>query len=666
MSEPLRVLLVEDSPTDAKLVLQELRKLGRPIESVRVQDAQAMRDVLDQSWDIVICDWSMPRFSSGGAIATLRELKLDIPLVIVSGTVGEEAAVEAMRAGARDYVLKDRLGRLNPVVERELQEREERSARRRAESALRESEGRLSKLASSGIIGIVVATMDGTALDANDAYLKLIGYSREDLNAGLILRSRLTPPEWQAADAQAFEQLVATGVALPWEREIIRKDGSHVPVLIGVAVLDAERCIMFVADLTAQQRAEQDKAILAIRAEREQVGRERAEEALRQSEEQLRQVQKMEAVGRLAGGVAHDFNNVLSVILSYSDLMMADLSPTDPMHKDLEEIHKAAQRAAGLTRQLLLFSRHKGVELQVVDLNDSLSQMNKMLNRLLGEDIELVTRHAKDLGRVRTNSSHIEQVVMNLVVNARDAMPTGGKLTVSTSNVVLEDSYTQGLVPGKPGPYVLLTVSDTGIGMDPATQARIFEPFFTTKEQHKGTGLGLSTVFGIVQQSGGHIWVHSELGHGTTFKIYLPAVDAEPDVARPVLNLATLRGTETILLVEDEEQVREIALGVLRRYGYLVIPAQNAGEALIITEKYKNSIHLLLTDVVMPQMSGPELAKRLLAGFPKMKVLCMSGYNDDSVIRHGVLESGMAFFQKPITPTSLARKVREVLDGGTS
>jgi signal transduction histidine kinase/CheY-like chemotaxis protein len=387
--------------------------------------------------------------------------------------------------------------------------------------------------------------------------------------------------------------------------------------------------------------------------------------ALRQSEEQLRQAQKMEAVGRLAGGVAHDFNNVLSVILSYGALILQDLKPADPLRADVDEICKAASRAAGLTRQLLTFSRQQVIEPKVIDLGEVLTSMDKMLQRILGEDVELVSIAPKTSGRVKVDPSHIEQVILNLVVNARDAMPTGGKLTIETANVVLDETYALSHLPAKAGPYVMMAVSDTGAGMDRETQTRIFEPFFTTKEHGKGTGLGLSTVFGIVQQSGGTIWVYSELGKGTTFKVYLPRVDAEVDVPKPQVAPPTLHGTETILLVEDEEQVRTIVLSILRRQGYSVIPAQHAGEALLLCEQHPEAIDLLLTDVVMPQMSGPELAKRLASTRPEMKVLCMSGYTDDSIVRHGVLEGGVAFLQKPITPASLARRVREVLDGRT-
>jgi two-component system, cell cycle sensor histidine kinase and response regulator CckA len=527
MTGPLRVLLVEDSPTDAKLVLLELNRLGRSIVHERVDTADTMRAALEgKEWDVVLSDWSMPSFSAPAALDIIKEKKLDVPFIIVSGTIGEETAVEAMRAGARDYVLKDKLQRLVPAVERELREHEKRVAGRQAET-----------------------------------------------------------------------------------------------------------------------------------------GRARAEDALRVSEAQLRQAQKMDAVGRLAGGVAHDFNNLLSVILGYGELLLADMKAADPMRDAIEEIHKAAGRAAGLTRQLLLFSRQQVVAPRVLDLHGVLAGMEKMLQRILGEDVELVLLPPHSPGRVHVDPSHLEQVILNLVVNARDAMPKGGRLTIETANTALgmDDDHALDQLPAKAGPYVMMAISDTGTGMDRQTQTRIFEPFYTTKEQGKGTGLGLSTVFGIVQQSAGSIWVHSDVGRGTTFKVYLPQVDAEVDVPSEPSAPTTLRGTETILLVEDEEQVRAVVLNILRRQGYQVIAAQNAGEALLLCERHSGTIELLLTDVVMPQMSGPELAKRLATIRPHMKVLCMSGYTDDSVIRHGLLESGVAFLQKPVTPALLARRVREVL-----
>jgi signal transduction histidine kinase len=418
------------------------------------------------------------------------------------------------------------------------------------------------------------------------------------------------------------------------------------------AALAVENARSYAAERAARATAEKAK---------DDLSRDAAERL--RLEEQLRQSQKMEAVGKLAGGVAHDFNNVLSVILSYGDLLLSDLKPGDPMRADVEEIKKAGARAADLTRQLLMFSRQQVLEPKVLDLNDVLARMDKMLQRILGADVDLLSMPAQALGRVRVDPSSIEQVIMNLVVNARDAMPTGGKLTMETDNVVLDEAYARGHLGVTPGPHVMLAITDTGTGIDKATLTRIFEPFFTTKPMGKGTGLGLSTVFGIVSQSGGSVWVYSEIGKGTTFKVYLPRVAEAVDVLLSVAAPASARGSETILLVEDDDQLRVVARGILARNGYHVIDARNAGEALLHAEKHPGLIHLLLSDVVMPQMSGPELAKRLARARPRMKVLCMSGYTDDSIVRHGVLEAQMAFLQKPITPESLTMKVREVLNG---
>ncbi len=381
-------------------------------------------------------------------------------------------------------------------------------------------------------------------------------------------------------------------------------------------------------------------------------------------EGQLRQSQKMDAVGRLAGGIAHDFNNVLSVILSYCETMLGDLRPDDPMRDDVDQVRKAGMRAADLTRQLLMFSRQQVIEPKVLDLNDLLAGMDKMLQRILGADIDLVSVPTLPLGRIRVDPGSMEQVIMNLVVNARDAMPTGGKLTLETANITLDEDYAEKHHGVTPGPHVMLAVSDTGAGIDKATMDRIFEPFFTTKETGKGTGLGLSTVFGIVQQARGSLWVYSEPGKGTTFKVYLPRVDDAIETPGIPEASTTRRGTETVLLVEDDDQVRAVARDILSRNGYRVIEARNAGEALLRTEQHLGPIHLLLTDVVMPQMSGPELAKRLVGIRPDMKVLCMSGYTDDSIVRHGVLESRVAYIQKPVTPAALTARVRAVLDAG--
>ena len=412
---------------------------------------------------------------------------------------------------------------------------------------------------------------------------------------------------------------------------------------------------------------DQEKELLTFVAQHvgSAVERKRHQEALRSSEAQLRQSQKMEAVGRLAGGVAHDFNNLLTVIKGYSELAMEEISESDPLYAGVQQIQRAADRAASLTRQLLAFSRRQVLAPKVLDLNQLVADTQKMLRRLMGEDVELVTGLQSNLGSVRADPHQLEQVLMNLAVNAKDAMPRGGKLTVETSHVEFDREYTQEHVSVKAGAYVMLAVSDTGMGMDAETCSHVFEPFFTTKEQGKGTGLGLSTVYGIVKQSGGYIWVCSEPAVGTTFKIYLPRVceAAERPPARQARQ-ETYRGVETILLVEDEAGVRALIRQVLQRHGYTVLDCSHGGEALLAAEKHQGRIHLLLTDVVLSQMSGRELAERLLAVRSEMKVMYMSGYTDEAIAHHGVLTPGSAFVQKPFTNEALARKVREVLDKG--
>ncbi len=402
----------------------------------------------------------------------------------------------------------------------------------------------------------------------------------------------------------------------------------------------------------------------------------RSESALRQSEEQLRQAQKMDAVGKLAGGIAHDFNNLLMVIRGDSDLMLRRLAAGHPLRQNAEGIREAADQAATLTRQLLAFSRKQVVAPRLVDLNAIVASIHAMLQRLLGETINLVTVTAPDLGGVKADPGQMEQMILNLCVNARDAMPDGGRLTVRTANVDLDESTARRWSDAKPGPYVMLEVSDTGGGMDAETRSRLFEPFFTTKEQGKGTGLGLSTVYGTVKQSGGHISVESEPGRGSIFTVYLPRVAkpaaVAPEPRRPVeapaprpageTQLTAGRG-ETILLVEDAQRVRAVVREILEMSGYAVLEARHGAEALEVSNRHAGAIHLLVTDVVMPQMSGRELAQRLATLRPDLKVLYMSGYTDDAIVRHGVLASGIAFLSKPFTPDALALKVREVLDG---
>ncbi len=386
-------------------------------------------------------------------------------------------------------------------------------------------------------------------------------------------------------------------------------------------------------------------------------------------EDQLAQAQKMEAVGLLAGGIAHDFNNLLSAIMGYSEIMMLDLGNDEPLHQCAEEIMKAADQGASLTNKLLAFSRKQILQPRVIDLNVIITDMDKMLRRLLGEDLDLVTHGAEELDLVKADPGQIEQILMNLAVNARDAMPDGGKLTIETGNVYLDESYTQSHAEVSPGPYVMLAVTDNGAGMDAEKLAHIFEPFFTTKESGKGTGLGLATVYGIVKQSGGHIWVYSEPGQGTTFKVYFPQAEEglAPAPPRPTRErLMPVRGRETILLVEDDTALQGLIAKALKKYGYEVWEAANGVEALNICKKETRPIHLLLTDVVMPQMGGRELAERLAHLRPEIKVLYMSGYTTNAIVHHGVLDAEINFIQKPVKILNLLQKVREVLETGPS
>ena len=637
MPEKLRVLIVEDSEDDARLLERELRRAGFDLLSKRVETEETMRSALEaQPWDLVISDYTLPGFSAPAALSTLQASGLDLPFIIVSGTVGEDVAVEGMRAGAHDFFLKGKLTRLAPAVERELEQAAQRRARKEAEEAMRRSEERFRRLFDSNTIGIVIADLSGGTLEANDAYLDMMGYGRDELLAGRLSWDEITPPEYRERDQAAVAQLRQTGAAKPWEKEMLRKDGKLVPVLMGLAMLSASEgtCIAYIVDLSSRKLLE----------------------------EQLRLSQKMEAVGQLAGGVAHDFNNLLTAILGYGSLLASRLAPGAPGREEIDEILRASERAAALTKQLLAFSRKQVLEPVVLDVNELVRNLEKLLRRLIEEDVELVTRLDSSVASVRADPGQLEQVIMNLVVNARDAMPHGGKLTIETANADLDETYAQRHVTVHPGRYVMVAVSDTGIGMDAATKQHIFEPFFTTKEKGKGTGLGLSTVYGIVKQSGGNIWVYSEPGKGTTFKVYLPRVEeTAAEGVPPSADSLPAVGTETILIVEDEASIRALSRRVLEKRGYRVLEASSGRDALERVRIEEGPIHLLLTDLVMPDMGGTELASRLQQLHPDLRVLFMSGYTDDGVVRNGLLGPGRAFLQKPFTPHALARKVRDAL-----
>ncbi len=634
---PLRVLMLEDNSVDAELCCLQLRKAGFDLQADIVDTEQAFADKLQSCvYDLILSDYGIPTWSGVDAFRLLKHSGKTIPFILVTGSLGEEAAVDLIKEGVTDYILKDRLARLPSAVHRALQEKATYDERERAVQALRKSEARVRHLVESSIIGISIGDLDGRIIDANDAFLKLLGFTRGDLASGEIRWNELTPPEYHESDEQTIEQLRIRGVAPPWEKEFFRKDGSRVSVLIGVTTLVAAdggiECVSFVVDI----------------CERKQL------------EKQLRQAQKMEAIGRLAGGIAHDFNNLLGVIIGWSEVFEDRMDKNDPLRPKAEQIKKAGQSAAQLTRQLLAFSRQQVLEPKILDLTAVVADTLKMLKRLIGEDIELVTVSDPHVGRVKADQGQIDQVIMNLAVNARDAMPRGGKLTISIANAMMDDISIR-LHPGAvPGSYVMLAISDTGCGMDRETQIHIFEPFFTTKELGKGTGLGLSTVYGVVKQSGGYISVYSELGRGTTFKIYLPRIE-QPVAAEKAVAPVDVTGWETVLLVEDAQALRELARELLEASGYKVLDAANSFDAIRIADDYEGTIHLLMTDVVMPGMDGRKLAEHILQNIPGIKVLYMSGYTDDAIMHHGVLEPGLALLQKPFTRESFTRKVREVL-----
>ncbi len=638
---PLRVLYAEHHAADVDLTR---RHLARHAPYVHLEvvgsgaEALARLEGEPAAWDAVLLDYHLPGESG---LAVLKELvsarRPDLPVVLVTGQGNEEVAVQALRLGAADYVVKNP-GYLFclPVT---LENAYHRAELLRGDRALRDSEARYRTL--FGASPLPLFAFDAETLRivaANGAAGRCYGYAPEEFAA--LSAIDLRPPE-EVPGFRAFLAALERGepvVARPTRHR--RKDGTFLEVEVtGSPLALGGRTVWLVAvnDVTAH----------------------------RSLEEQLRQAQKMEAVGRLAGGVAHDFNNLLQVIIGTCELALADLAERGAHRKAFGIISEAADRAAGLTRQLLAFARKQVLEPKVLDLNQVVAGLEKMLPRLLGEDVRVVHRLAADLGRVKADPGQVEQVLVNLAVNARDAMPGGGTLTIETANVDLDEAYTREHPGASPGPHVLVAVTDTGTGIAPEVREHLFEPFFTTKEVGKGTGLGLATVYGIVKQSGGCIYVYSEPGQGAIFKVFLPRVDGAVDPWRGDAAAGpTPGGSETVLVAEDEAAVRGLLCQVLAAKGYAVLEAANGAEALGVAEGHPGPIHLVVADVVMPDLGGRELAERLRLGRPGLRVLYVSGYTDDAILRRGALEPGAAFLQKPFSPAALARKVREVLDQG--
>jgi two-component system, cell cycle sensor histidine kinase and response regulator CckA len=512
---------------------------------------------------------------------------------------------------------------------------------KRALEALRRAEQKYRTVFEEAIVGIFQSAPEGRYVDANPAMARMFGYdSPQELMESItdISRQIYVDPRRRGEFARLMEQ---HGVVQNFECQVYRKDGSKMWLSVHARVI------------------RENGKVIRYEGMNEDIT------AIKLLQEQLVQAQKMEAVGRLAGGVAHDFNNAIAVILGYSALLKDRICSKEAVDRYIDEINNAGHRAASLTRQLLAFSRKQVIQPTVLDLNSVVSETERMLQRLIGEDIKITVIRAPDLDRIEADLGQIDQILMNLAVNARDAMPQGGRLMIETANAELDETAAIRYPYVKPGRYVVLSVSDSGCGMDKETQAHIFEPFFTTKGSGKGTGLGLSTVYGIVKRSEGYIWVYSEPGKGTSFKIYLPAVERVPrHPVRPEDETACPGGSETILLVEDDEQVRALTRSCLESCGYNVLDVQSGEEAIRVVSQHQGPIHLLLTDVVMPGISGRELAESLTIPRPEMRTLYMSGYTADLVAQHGVLDAGTALLDKPFTREVLVRKVRKAIDGG--
>jgi two-component system cell cycle sensor histidine kinase/response regulator CckA len=661
-----RILIVDDKEQDRYLLQILLQRSGYAVE-VAADGAEALASARTNPPDMIVSDILMPVMDG---FTLCREWRKDnalspLPFVFYTATYTDPRDEEfALKLGADRFIVKPMepallLEMLKEVLSNPAQRKtgqgksfsdeEEGYFKNYSEVLVRKLEDKLELFRAIFTIdpsAMFLLSPSYAILELNTSAEKALDVRGEDvLDKSFV--DCFVPQAHRAAFIEQIETAFSGSTMRDFESTVRLADGSERTLVwnaqrIMRASGIVEGVLLIGNDITARRSAEKQRA---------------------QMEDQFRQAQKMEAIGQLAGGVAHDFNNILSAIMGYSDLMRLQLKKDDPLMEKVDQIVKCSDRAAWLTRQLLAFSRKQVLEPKVLNLNQVVSNVEKMLHRLIGADIELVTALAPDLGRVKADPGQIEQVIVNLVVNSRDAMPDGGKLTIETANVVLDENYAQQHVASVPGHYVMIAVSDTGCGMDEATMTRIFEPFFTTKEKGKGTGLGLATVYGIVKQSGGNIWCYSEPGKGTTFKVYLPQVMDEVPAAVPQKKGAkTACGTETILIAEDEETIRELASEMLSIAGYKVIPAANGGEALLACKNFKGTIHLLLTDVVMPQMSGKQLVQSLLELRPGLKVLFTSGYTDDAIVHHGFLDEGTPFLQKPFNMDTLTRKVRDVLD----
>ena len=768
MSESIHILLIGDVATDAELVERSLRRDGFEARfTVATNRASLERALSRETPDLILSDYNLPGITGSEAFELARDAQPTVPFIIVTASIDEETAVQCMKLGVNDYVLKNQLVRLGPSVRGALEACDREQARRRSEEAVRERDALLQSVLRSLPDRIAVLSRDGTIVTVNEAWQRFAEEAggphpgenyltacegkapvqdrqdRIDSNGirtvlggqaplfeqeyqyrsesgrnhwfvmtvapldtpdgGAIVshhnvtriraaeeRSRLLETRYRrffeedfAADFLATPEgkILDCNAAFMSMFEISTVDDPKARFLFHLLIDDGEWSELLEA-LGSRGKLEHHRLSMRTRTGREiqvvgnvvgtydrngQLDEVRGyfidETALRDLEGQFLQAQKMEAIGQLTGGIAHDFNNLLSAILGYADFALSTLGGDHPVSDDLLMIRKAGERAAALTRQLLVFSRRQVMQPVVLDVNLTVRELEKMLRRLIGENIDFATVLSEGLGKVKADAGQLEQVIVNLAVNARDAMPEGGRFAIETSDVDLGPNYARENLNVKPGPYVAISISDSGCGMDAATKARIFEPFFTTKPEGKGTGLGLSTVYGIVKQSGGNVTVYSELGKGTTFKVYLPRIDRETArvTATPVLN-PPLAGVETVLLVEDDDGVRNLTKRILSNRGYTVLESRTGDGAIRVSECHEHPIHLLLTDIVVPGVKGTEVAEAIQRERPDIRVMYMSGYTGTAALFQGPVGRRAVFVQKPFTPDALCRQVRRALD----
>ena len=637
----LKVLLVEDRDDDAALLLHELDRGGYAVACHRVETRAALVDALRTgTWEIVLSDFSLPSLNALDVLAILHEERSDLPCIVISGTIEEESAVEVLRHGARDFIVKNRMTRLLPAIRRELDEQRQRQRRREAEAKLEETRQRMEFVLDTIGIGTWEIDLKSDVVTHSEVMDRLYGRSPEaPVHHGGEIIDLIHPDDRRLAiDAR---EAARQGTDSRIEYRVVHPDGSiRWLSILGRVVRDPDgrptRIVGVGLDITAQKQLEQG----------------------------LLQAQRMESIGNLAGGIAHDFNNLLTVIKGYSELLLDQFAGDESARSQLTEIQRATESASSLTRQLLAFSRRQILAPRVLNLNDEIRGYHAILRRLIEENVRIELRLDDALAPVNADPGQVEQVLLNLAANARDAMPDGGTVTIATANMEIDETAARRL-RGEltPGPHVVLSVSDTGTGMSRSVQERIFEPFFTTKPRGRGTGLGLATVYGIVRQSGGHLAVNSAPGRGTTFQIFLPVArpgDVGVGPERPPTS-AELSGTETVLVIEDDERLRRLDERILSRHGYFVLSAGNAAEARGICAEHPGPIHVALIDVIMPGESGGMLGRWMEEHHRDTRIVYMSGYTDDTIAHHGVLEPGTRFLQKPFSPDDLPRAVRQAL-----